>query len=107
MLFFLLRFLQSQFSPVKGKAQISICPSIGIAILEAYILEHKTRFMGFGKVKAFWFWVILGLISKKSIKSLRWAPCETTVNRESIVSIKPLNCLNEPAKKVRLPQIFL
>jgi hypothetical protein len=52
------------FLRVKGKAQISICPSIGIAILEAYILEHKTRFMGFGKVKAFWFWVILGLISK-------------------------------------------
>jgi hypothetical protein len=48
MLFFLPVFAyQSQFfSRVKGKAQISICPSIGIAILEAYILEHKTRFYG-------------------------------------------------------------
>jgi hypothetical protein len=57
MLFFLLRFRLPKpvFSRVKGKAQISICPSIGIAILEATFSNTKPVFIGFGKLKRFGF----------------------------------------------------
>jgi hypothetical protein len=56
MLFFLLRFRLPKpvFSRVKGKAQISICPSIGIAILD-HSRTQNPFFMGFGKLKRFGF----------------------------------------------------
>jgi hypothetical protein len=57
MLFFLLRFrLPSQFFlRVKGKAQISICPSIGIAILKPTFSNTKPVLWDLEKLKAFGF----------------------------------------------------
>jgi hypothetical protein len=53
------------FSRVKGKAQISIAHLSVLRYGSQHSRTQNPFFMGFGKVKAFWFWVILGLISKK------------------------------------------